>query len=149
VRCSVERLPFRDGAFDFIVCRHVLEHVRDPAAACLELMRVGRHGYIECPRSWVEYAFSSEDHRWLVDHEAQVLIFREKLPEERRDFLGIQYAIFDWIRQPAFLLRWNEPGIRRVRTVMVSWSGRFAFAVMMAGERLGRGRSRTGAARRR
>jgi ubiquinone/menaquinone biosynthesis C-methylase UbiE len=149
VRCSVERLPFRDGAFDFIFCRHVLEHVADPEAACRELMRVGRSGYIECPKSWVEYAFSSEDHRWLVDHEAQVLIFREKLPDERRDFLGIQYSIFDWVRQPAFLLHWNEPSVRRARNVMVSWTGQFAFAVMSARDRRGRGRSRRGGARRR
>ena len=37
---SLEQLPFRDGSFDFLVCYHVLEHVRDDAASMRELARV-------------------------------------------------------------------------------------------------------------
>jgi 2-polyprenyl-3-methyl-5-hydroxy-6-metoxy-1,4-benzoquinol methylase len=39
---SLERLPFADRQFDSIVCVHVLEHVRDLAAAVRELKRVAR-----------------------------------------------------------------------------------------------------------
>lgn len=139
VRCDVQQLPFRDRAFDFVICSHVLEHVRDPAAACRELVRVGMRGYIECPRSWVEYAFSSEDHRWLVDYEARVLIFREKLDEERRDFVGVRYKIFEWLNSPWFLLYWNQTDVRRLRTVELHWQKPFAVAVITK-ENRGQGR---------
>ncbi|MCZ6691160.1 MAG: class I SAM-dependent methyltransferase [Planctomycetota bacterium] len=122
VCCSVEALPFRDNAFDFVYCSHVLEHVRDPAAACRELQRVAPRGYIECPRSWLEFPFCADDHRWLVDLEGGCLAFREKLDTERRDFVGIQYDIFDLMRSPAFLLHWNRAIVRKVRNVELLWS---------------------------
>ena len=47
-------MPFRDGAFDFVIAFHVLEHMRDPAAFLGEIMRVGRAGYIETPNVMFE-----------------------------------------------------------------------------------------------
>jgi SAM-dependent methyltransferase len=40
VEASAESLPFEDGAFETVVCTHVLEHVRDLDAALRELRRV-------------------------------------------------------------------------------------------------------------
>jgi SAM-dependent methyltransferase len=37
---SVEALPFADGAFDAVICNHVLEHVNDDRKAMRELRRV-------------------------------------------------------------------------------------------------------------
>lgn len=37
-------LPYRDGAFDVVVCEQVLEHVDDPRAALVEIARVLRPG---------------------------------------------------------------------------------------------------------
>jgi ubiquinone/menaquinone biosynthesis C-methylase UbiE len=37
---NVERLPFEDGAFENVVCTHVLEHVQDLPAALAEMRRV-------------------------------------------------------------------------------------------------------------
>lgn len=39
-----ERLPFRNGAFDAILCSEVIEHVRDDSRAIAEMARVGRPG---------------------------------------------------------------------------------------------------------
>jgi len=39
-------LPFREGAFDGVVCRAVLEHLRGPRRACAEMFRVLRPGGI-------------------------------------------------------------------------------------------------------
>ena len=37
-------MPFADGAFDFFICSHVLEHVDDDALAVRELFRITRSG---------------------------------------------------------------------------------------------------------
>lgn len=42
VRGDVEALPFADGAFDGVSALEVLEHVRDPARAAREVVRVAR-----------------------------------------------------------------------------------------------------------
>jgi SAM-dependent methyltransferase len=45
---SVDRLPFKDGAFGSVLCSHTMEHVEDPEAFYRELVRVG--GQITLPR---------------------------------------------------------------------------------------------------
>src|SRR4051812_1979381 len=40
VACNVQRLPFSDGSFDYVVSTHTLEHVQDLSAAVSELRRV-------------------------------------------------------------------------------------------------------------
>jgi SAM-dependent methyltransferase len=134
--CSVEDMPFGNSEFDFVYCAHVLEHVSDPAAACREVMRVGKRGYIECPRSWTEFIFHAEEHRWLVDHEKNCLIFREKLDLEKGDHLGFQYRIFKWLEDPRFRRHWNSPRMRAIRTVQFYWEGNFNFLVIRKHERL-------------
>lgn len=83
--CSPEPFPFPDKFFDFVVCGHTLEDVRDPVRVCRELSRVAKAGYIETPsplleltrgmdpagRHWVGYYH----HRWLVDVVDGELVF--------------------------------------------------------------------------
>lgn len=72
---SRQPLPFEDGFFDFVVCSHTLEDVRDPIFLCSELNRVGKRGYLETPSMLAELAFGVESrvyagyyhHRWLVE----------------------------------------------------------------------------------
>jgi SAM-dependent methyltransferase len=65
--CSVERLPFRDAAFDFAVCSHVLEHVASPARGAAELGRVAREGFIETPAYGRDILVGTgHQHRWQV-----------------------------------------------------------------------------------
>jgi len=57
-RADVLRLPLRDGAFDAVVCKDVLEHVADPRGAVREIARVLRPGgrvYVSVPdaQRWV------------------------------------------------------------------------------------------------
>jgi len=133
--CSVEQMPFGDLEFDFVYCAHVLEHLEDPAAACRELMRIAPRGYVECPRSWTEFVFSAPGHRWLVDLEQGVLIFREKLVEEAGDPLGLRFEIFAWLDDPLFRAHWEAPATHAVRTVQLAWEGRFEFLVLTAQQR--------------
>ncbi|HEV2818973.1 MAG TPA: class I SAM-dependent methyltransferase [Solirubrobacteraceae bacterium] len=72
--CSREPWPFADGNFDFAVCSHTLEDVRDPVWVCSELSRVARAGYVEVPSRLEEQSFGVQGdwvgwghHHWLVD----------------------------------------------------------------------------------
>jgi len=76
---DAEDLPFKDKAFDFIHCSHVLEHVYHPDRAIQELMRVGKRGYIEMPRSFLEKSVkSTAGHFWFVNLTDGRLIFKPK-----------------------------------------------------------------------
>jgi hypothetical protein len=71
--CAREPWPFTARQFDFAVCSHTLEDVRDPVWVCAELQRVARAGYIEVPSLREELAYGIQGpwvgwghHRWLV-----------------------------------------------------------------------------------
>jgi hypothetical protein len=72
--CDHTPWPFDDGQFDFVVCSHVLEDIRDPLWVCSELQRVARAGYIEVPSRLEEQSeFVQGDwvgwghHHWLIE----------------------------------------------------------------------------------
>jgi hypothetical protein len=80
--CDREPWPFSDDQFDFAVCSHTLEDVRDPVWVCSELSRVARAGYIEVPSRLEEQSFGFQGpwagwshHRWLVDVASDGLTF--------------------------------------------------------------------------
>lgn len=133
--CSVTSMPFDANEFDFVHCRHVLEHVEDPAAACRELSRVGRRGYIECPASWLEVVAPSPEHRWLVDCECSELWFREKVPVEQIGAFGIAKTILMMSRDPGFQAYWNSPQILKVRNVSYFWHDEIRFRVIREDQR--------------
>ena len=61
---DASRMPFADGAFDYVICSHLLEHVTYPAAVILEMMRVGRAGYIEVPEAASAKIVDFPTHLW-------------------------------------------------------------------------------------
>ena len=79
-------LPFGDKSFDFVVCSHTLEDIRDPLFLCTELNRVAKAGYIETPSLLAELTFGIESkryagwyhHRWLVAMQDDRITFRHK-----------------------------------------------------------------------
>lgn len=74
-----DRLPFKDNEFDYVICGHVLEDIKDPIRLCSELIRVAKSGYIEFPcrayemRTCVDPYVNSHryvgycHHRWLIE----------------------------------------------------------------------------------
>lgn len=78
VETAAESLPFPDGAFDFVWCTQVLEHVVDPVRAAAELSRVARRGFVEVPSRTGEMMNGNPTHRWVVDREGDVLVFRPR-----------------------------------------------------------------------
>jgi SAM-dependent methyltransferase/uncharacterized protein YbaR (Trm112 family) len=91
---DVQHLPFADKSFDFVICSHLLEHVRDPAAAIAELERVGCAGYIETPSAEWEKVVGYPFHRWLVScHDGQ-LTFEPKRGPIHDESLREWFAAF-------------------------------------------------------
>lgn len=93
--CDRTPWPFGDDQFDFAVCSHTLEDVRDPLWVCSELCRVARAGYVEVPaRSqeqtegvhgpWVGWSH----HHWLIDIRdgAIEFVFKPHLLHGRPEF---------------------------------------------------------------
>lgn len=84
--CSRQPWPFKDKQFDFVICSHVLEDLRDPIWVCSELCRVAKAGYVEFPsRMWESTRGWEHDniaglshHRWLCEIEANHIKFTPK-----------------------------------------------------------------------
>jgi hypothetical protein len=71
--CEREPWPFADRQFEFAVCSHTLEDVRDPVWVASELKRVAKAGYIEVPALREELTYGIQGpwvgwghHHWLV-----------------------------------------------------------------------------------
>jgi len=96
---------FADKEFDFVICSHLLEDIRDPMFVCEQLIRVSKRGYIEVPTRYRECSRVAatdtvsgyDHHRWLVDVLDGSLVFTAKLhwahtvdylTEEKRDYLN-------------------------------------------------------------
>lgn len=84
--CSREKWPIADKQFDYSVCSHVLEDIRDPLWVCSEIIRTSKSGYIEIPSRLYEMTFGVEvrklsgasHHRWVIDLHENKLRFTFK-----------------------------------------------------------------------
>lgn len=92
INASVEYLPFKDKAFDYVIASHVLEHVDDPVRACKEIQRVGKRGYVECPSPFLEQGYwvatdgksHWEKHKWYCWNPSQSVRAAEKREISRK-----------------------------------------------------------------
>lgn len=62
VAAKIESLPFADGAFDTVICTHVIEHVLEYRQAIAELRRVARRRLIIVVPREREYRYSFNPH---------------------------------------------------------------------------------------
>jgi SAM-dependent methyltransferase len=84
--CARDPFPFPDKFFDFVICSHTLEDIRDPIGVCSEIRRVGKRGYIEVPSRLMETCRGHETdnivglshHRWLIEIENNRIRFLQK-----------------------------------------------------------------------
>lgn len=74
----LERLPFKDKCFDFVIASHVLEHSAAPERALAEMQRVAHAGYIEVPDAFMERINPYLDHRVEIAERQERLILRKK-----------------------------------------------------------------------
>lgn len=68
--------PFADGMFDYVICSHTLEDIRDPVSVCREIARIGRAGYIETPGAAIEVTRGIESPLWCGWHHHRWLVLR-------------------------------------------------------------------------
>lgn len=76
------RLPFRDGAFDRVICSEVMEHVSDDHLACRELSRIlkrGGHIAITVPTFFSEFLFDALTYEYFTSPGGHV---RKYLPKK-------------------------------------------------------------------
>ena len=84
--CARAAWPIKDKQFDYVVCSHLLEDIRDPIWVCSELQRIAKAGYIEVPSRVEEQSRGIEHpkyagyyhHRWLISRDGDELQFRHK-----------------------------------------------------------------------
>jgi hypothetical protein len=83
--CARDPWPFEDDQFDFAVCAHTLEDVRDPVWVCQELGRVAKAGYIEVPAPVEELTWGVHGewvgwghHHWICERDGGGLAFTFK-----------------------------------------------------------------------
>ena len=83
VKLTHNILPFGDKEFDFVVCSHVLEHVKDIKLFLQELERVSSKGYIELPTILEDNLVfeNKKDHLWHMefDEDNKKLIISNKV----------------------------------------------------------------------
>lgn len=83
VVADAHHLPFRDQAFAYSICSHILEHMDDPPQFVRELQRTAASGYIASPSEIAERLFHWSFHRWYVNLlEDGTLVLHPKEPAE-------------------------------------------------------------------
>jgi hypothetical protein len=111
-------LPFRSGAFDFVIASHLAEHLADPVVFCAELNRVAGSGYVETPSAVFEALLPEEGHLWTVRRYRDGLRFEPK-PEMKRKAWQLVVRRFYYLdRSPQRWLRVLGAGILPVRAVL-------------------------------
>ncbi len=84
------KLPFKNKVFDFVICRHLVEHIHNPTDLLEELVRVGKAGYIECLGSFMEKLYGWDFHRQLVDYDNDILYIRPKATSRNYGILPVE-----------------------------------------------------------
>lgn len=120
-------LPFKDKAFDYIICCQVLEHVQDPMRCCEELSRVGKKGYIETPSIlWEKLHPTRAYHRWFILLINNTLVFLSKDKSERNSIFG---TLFEIMYSNSLEYQLFFQSYKKLFEVKYEWYGRINYLV--------------------
>lgn len=122
---DVTVMPFKDRAFDYVNCSHLLEHVLDPAAAISELERVAGAGYVEVPAAGSARILDFPSHLWWCRLDDGVLTF------EAKRALDFDPDIAAYVREPGVRDDLDAMFQRHLtaRLLEVPWVGRLQYRV--------------------
>jgi uncharacterized protein YbaR (Trm112 family) len=113
------RLPLGDGAADYVLTLHVLEHATDPALFASEMSRVARAGFAQVPSREAELTYGWPFHPWLIDKTGEVLVFEPK--GTLRAHLS-QFFHADFEKSTLHRIWWSAHRSRWLHSV--EWEGR-------------------------
>lgn len=123
VICDGYNLPFKNKSFDYVICSHLLEHLKNPLKFVQEVMRVGKAGYFETPSILAERLFGWDFHSWFVSLEKEVLILTKK--EEGERFGGFYHRL---ITQDIWFRRFFEENLDKFY-VFYEWEGKIKLKI--------------------
>lgn len=127
VCADIQALPFRDKAFDYVICNHVVEHVDDAGQAVRELGRVGARGFLNVPSELWEFICPSPAHQWVCALKDSTLLLKRK--QQLHD-LGIQMygGVFHFLQGHADFRRLTltRPNLF---TVAFEWRGSISYRI--------------------
>lgn len=125
-----ERLPFKDKAFDFVYCSHVIEHAEDIGSMLNEMSRVAKAGFIECPNPILERILDQEHHNWYITNVNGSLLITPKNLENNVSTRVDRF--FFHMMSDYFIVRHNwELFVTRMH-----WQGRIQFEICADVERV-------------
>ena len=126
VAANVEALPFKDKAFDFSYCTHLMEHVERPEEALDELERVARGGYIAAPHLYYEFSFGKKFHRWFFFIKGGRVVMLEK--NKRKG----EYSPFGRVLRETLLKGTTYKKLRKAKLIESgqNWEGRLPYVVV-------------------
>jgi uncharacterized protein YbaR (Trm112 family)/SAM-dependent methyltransferase len=95
---DAHNLPFKTGAFDYVIASHIIEHMDDPLKFCSELQRVSKRGFIASPTELAEHMFYWTFHKWYVNKVGNKLILHPKVnvPNIFGDLFHYLYEYNPW-----------------------------------------------------
>jgi SAM-dependent methyltransferase len=131
VRGDTQRLPFRDRAFDRVICSEVLEHVDDPRATARELARVLVPGgllAVSVPTPFTERAFRFASDDYFNTPGGHVRVFTARRLARLGTTIGLSVAdvhfehafhsLYWWVRGVFGLHDEEHPAIRHFRRAL-------------------------------
>jgi SAM-dependent methyltransferase len=130
VCADIHALPFKDKAFDYVICNQVVEHVANPAGALSELARVGERGFIGVPSEFCEFICPTEAHHWVFALSGETLLVKPKQDNHR---FGLQ------MYGGVFHMLFNQADFRRLAlrrpklfSVTLDWRDNIRFRICPA-----------------
>jgi len=85
-----KKFPFKDKEFEYVICSHVLEHVKDLGFFLSEMFRVAKRGYVEYPTIYYEYLYNFSVHINFLKFKEGVLLFMRKSNSHLNEFSPVQ-----------------------------------------------------------
>ncbi len=118
-------LPFFDDAFDYVICRQVIEHAVDPARFLREISRVGRAGYIETPSDISEDMCDWPFHFFKFRRENGGLIIVKK--REHEPLFGDLFHLL--YKADPYFRRWQNAR-QGLFLMQMEWEGRIDYEIV-------------------
>lgn len=113
VDADASQTPFKDKAFDFSFCSHLLEHVENPSAVLNEIARISKRGYIEVPNVLAEMIkpfYGS--HLWFMFFDKNNKLFFYRKGEKLHDLLLMNSVYYEYLlsrtKDPFIRIYWND-----------------------------------------